>query len=384
MIIDNAGTYTLKYTATDECGNSTTVDRTLEVKAPVYGVEWDGSESTRWTRLGKSALFAEPSPAVNNGTGSSPFDGIMPWSGMEIVEDAEAGTLVSIPKFYYKWTRGIGEEGNGLRLEISSSPQDGFFTSPAHMDRGDGVGERDVVYVGRYLCTTPSMKSLTGVAAREWLTIDGFRTNIHNLGADIWQFDFAMLWTIRMLYLVEFADWDSQRKIGLGTLTGNAMGGTDSMQYHTGTTGATKEDASVVQYRHIEGLWSSRSSQFVDGLYFSNYSSYVTKNPADFNDPQKRVFVANPKLQNEVAGIAKEFSIPPSGYEFALIPVAFRTSDTATYDTYVADQFESNYDIASIHSVTDSYSAGLFEISGLIEGASGSGKASRLMKLPSV
>lgn len=34
MIIDNAGTYTLRYTATDDCGKTTTVDRELVVEEP--------------------------------------------------------------------------------------------------------------------------------------------------------------------------------------------------------------------------------------------------------------------------------------------------------------------------------------------------------------
>lgn len=43
MIIDNAGTYTLRYTATDDCGKTTTVDRELVVAEPIYS--WtDGTD----------------------------------------------------------------------------------------------------------------------------------------------------------------------------------------------------------------------------------------------------------------------------------------------------------------------------------------------------
>lgn len=49
-------------------------------KSPVhiYGVEWDWTSSgpTNGTRTDDSAGFADPSPAVNNGTGSSPFDNL--------------------------------------------------------------------------------------------------------------------------------------------------------------------------------------------------------------------------------------------------------------------------------------------------------------------
>ena len=75
---------------------------TIPQTTHIYGAEWSGNSETTWTRTDEAAGFSNPSPAVNNGTGSSPFDNLMPWAGMEIVEDAEAGTLVSIPKYWYK------------------------------------------------------------------------------------------------------------------------------------------------------------------------------------------------------------------------------------------------------------------------------------------
>lgn len=47
MIINEAGTYTLKYTATDSCGKTTVVDRELKVEEPtrtLFGVYWGGTQ----------------------------------------------------------------------------------------------------------------------------------------------------------------------------------------------------------------------------------------------------------------------------------------------------------------------------------------------------
>jgi len=46
----------------------------------IYGVEWDWTSSgqTKGTRTDAAASFGDPSPAVNNGSGSSPFDNLMP------------------------------------------------------------------------------------------------------------------------------------------------------------------------------------------------------------------------------------------------------------------------------------------------------------------
>lgn len=51
MIINEAGEYTLKYTATDACGNSTTVERDLVVTEPqIYGALWEGLNDSTLTR----------------------------------------------------------------------------------------------------------------------------------------------------------------------------------------------------------------------------------------------------------------------------------------------------------------------------------------------
>lgn len=306
--------------------------------AKIYGAIWDGSSSPAWTRTDDAASFPDPQPYYSgmSGTPSSPFDSIMPWSGMEIVNDANAGKLVKIPKFWYKWTR----SGASMKLQISDAEQPGFLVSPAHADRGDGAGERDYVYIGRYHCATNTYKSTSGVKPQGSKTRADFRTSIHNLGSKIWQNDFAMFWTIRMLYLVEFANWNSQAKIGGGcsqtTASSSAiynMGYTDSMPYHTGTTsnsiGATVYGGT--QYRYIEGLWDN-VYDFCDGIYFFNGTNiYVINNPASFSDTTGGTRVGT---RANASGVVTEWTAPSaSGFEYALYPAAVTTdSNYATYD----------------------------------------------------
>ena len=61
----------------------------------IYGVEWDWTSSgpTKGTRTDDAAGFEDPNPAVNNGTGSSPFDDLYPWSEM-VKEDRTGGVMV--------------------------------------------------------------------------------------------------------------------------------------------------------------------------------------------------------------------------------------------------------------------------------------------------
>ena len=297
------------------------------VYANIYGVEWDGTSTTALTRTDAAAGFTDPVPAVSNGTGSSPFDNLQPWAGMVRVTDSEAGELVSIPKFYYKWTK----SGNTLKLQIADGPVYGFYVSPAHADRGDGKGERDIVYVGRYHCAS-GYQSTTGAAQKTRITRSEARTNIHNLGATIWQFDYAMRLTIQMLYLVEFANWNSQTKIGYGCSESGSKvnnGQTDAMQYHTGTTAANRTTYGFTQYRYIEGLWDN-VYDWMDGCYYNSSGMNIILNPSKFSDSANGTSIGTPP-----GGFISSFDVVESGGVQWLCPSGNSGSDS----TYIPDNW---------------------------------------------
>lgn len=335
--LSTEGTFNITATYNPGYGPFTATTQYTVKGSSIYGVQWNGTSATSWTRTDDAASFSDPQPyyAGMSGTPSSPFDSCMPWSGMEIVDDADAGKLVKIPKFWFKWTR----SGSSMKLQISDSEQPGFYVSPAHADRGDGSGERDYVYVGRYHCGSSNFKSVSGTTPKVSTTRSDFRTGIHNLGSKIWQYDFAMWWTINMLYLVEFADWNSQAKIGGGcsetTATSSAvynMGYTDNMPYHTGTVsssiGATVYGGT--QYRYIEGLWDN-CYDWCDGIYFSTADVYAIKNPANFSDTTGGTKVGT---RPTATGWTTAWNDPSavSGLEYALYPsTADNSLDGSTY-----------------------------------------------------
>ena len=213
-----------------------------------------------------------------------------------------------------------------MKLQISAIPQEGFLVSPAHADRGDGQGERDMVYVGRYHCGT-TYKSTTGVQPLKSIGQLTARTNIHALGSDIWQYDYAMYWTIMMLYLVEYANWNSQAMIGYGCSPEGAifdMGLTDSMIYHTGTSATSRTTYGSIQYRHIEGLWDN-VCDWCDGIYFSGANVYCIKNPANFSDSGGTLV----GTRNTRGGYITAWNNPiVEGFEYALCPSATEGSES--------------------------------------------------------
>ena len=320
-------TVTVSYT---ENGTTKSISYAITVNAPVYGVSWDGTSTTRFSRTDAAANFADPVPYVSGASSyGSPFDNIYPWSGMNIVDDSVAGKLVSIPKFYFKWTK----TGTTMKLQISEAMFDGAHVSPAHADRGDGSGERDIVYVGRYHCNS-SYKSVTGSAPKTSITRSTARSGIHALGSSYWQYDFAMFWTICMLYLVEFGDWNSQAKIGYGCGNNSSaqnVGASDAMPYHTGTMQSARTTYGVgCQYRYIEDLWGN-VFDWCDGIYFSGADVYCIKKPASFSDSSGGTKVGTRPTSS---GYTSAWGIPTaSGFEYALYPSVASGSDS----TYIPD-----------------------------------------------
>ena len=300
----------------------------------IYGVEWDWDtgNSTSGTRTDDSALFADPNPAVNNGSGSSPFDNLYPWSEM-VKETRTGGVMVKEPKYWFKWTK----TGKKLKLQIADGPVEGFHVDPVNMDRGDGLGELDYSFIGRYHCASGTYKSETNKAQQVSITRSTARTQIHNLGSNIWQMDFAQMWYVGMLFLVEFADWNGQTTIGYGcsqNVSKQNNGRTDSMQYHTGTTAANRTTYGFTQYRNIEGWWDN-VFEWMDGCYYTSSGLNVILNPAKFSDNASGTLIGSMPS----SGYPSDLAIPTqSGFEWALRPASTGGSTT----TYVPDNWVFN------------------------------------------
>lgn len=322
-----AGTWTVTATLGDE-----TTEGSVEVSeyrnyplelayVHIYGASWDGTSTTRWSRTDEAAEFTDPVPYVAGASSyGSPFDNLQPWAGM-VKSERTGGTMVSIPKFWYKLT----QNGRGMTIKIADRAVEGYSVSPAHMDRGDGNGERDVVYIGRYHCNG-TYKSGTG-SPRANMTRSSARSGIHNLGSTIWQSDFAMRFTLWLLYIVEFADWNSQAKIGYGCSPSSntfTMGYTDSMPYHTGTDQSSRATYGGTQYRNIEGLWDN-VLDWCDGCYYNSSGLNIILNPANFSDSSNGTAVGVPSN-----GWPSAFRVKTNGGFPVFIPTSASGND-ATY-----------------------------------------------------
>ena len=94
----------------------------------IYGIDFTNMATTsKCIRTDDAVDFADPNPAVAGGTGSSPFDNTMPWSGMVRSTDPNAGEVVAIPKFYFKWETD-GTKATGLKISMAKFlSKDGKF-----------------------------------------------------------------------------------------------------------------------------------------------------------------------------------------------------------------------------------------------------------------
>lgn len=328
LYLSIAGTWTVTATLGEETTTATVEvteykDYPLELAyVHIYGASWDGTSTTKWSRTDEAAEFTDPVPYVAGAKSyGSPFDNLQPWAGM-VKSERTGGTMVAIPKFWYL----LEQSGSGMSIKIADHKVAGYSVSPAHMDRGDGNGERDVVYIGRYHCNG-TYKSGTG-SPRANMTRSSARSGIHNLGSTIWQSDFAMRFTLWLLYIVEFADWNSQAKIGYGCSPSGSiitMGYTDTMPYHTGTDQSSRATYGGTQYRNIEGLWDN-VFDWCDGCYNNGDGLNIVLNPSKFSDSSGGTAVGVPSN-----GWPSAFKVKTNGGFPTFIPTSASGSDNTTY-----------------------------------------------------
>lgn len=328
--VGKAGTWEIKATKGDQTTEGTVSitasgqSKSLTLSyANVFGVCWDTSNSsTALTRLTPStdpyglvtkSVTTEPVPAVGTGSGSSPFDAYAPWSGMQKTT-MDSNVMVFIPVFYVAQKR----SGTKQYFYVSDKVKTGFTKHP-------GSGK----YVGRYHMNS-SGKSVSGNGPYANITRATARNKAKSLGSKYHLYDFATYCAIIFLYIVEFADWDCQSKIGRGYVSdGNTnitSGFTDGMTYHTGRTSGI-DGLTAVQYRWIENLWGN-VCQWVDGFNVNSTTAYYCTDPSKYADDTATGYTNIGTLPAD--GWIKDLTVTDTGL---LIPKTTGGSET----TYIPD-----------------------------------------------
>ena len=349
--VGKAGTWTITATKDGETATGTveitasgqSKSLTLDYVA-VFGVCWDTSNSsTALTRLTKTSdpyefvtkyVTTEPVPAVGTGAGSSPFDNYAPWNGVKECNLDEYGTvtawkgqsgfsranaytMVYVPVFY------VATKTNGTKkyFYVSDKAKTGFTRHP-------GSGK----YVGRYHMNNSGISIGGQNSAIVNVTRATARNKAKNNGSKFHLYDFATYCALIWLYVVEFADWDCQQKIGYGKVNGNnalPSGSTDSMAYHTGRVNEwTDNKYNPIQYRWIENLWGN-VYQWVDGFNANGTTAYYCTDPSKYADDTTTGYTQIGTLPS--SGWIKDLTVTNDGL---LIPKTVGGSETTFIPDY--------------------------------------------------
>ena len=365
----------------------------------IFGVEVD-FVNRKFTRL---------AGAVGKTPGSS-FDSLTPWGGryrcnltdagvevakygdtgytetgaltsaVTIGEDTYAvGTAVQVmvkqPKFYYKVvplktekiSGGKGYHLRKARYYISPTPKAGFKLHPLFK------GDKDFVYLSAYegslydvsadayilddsqvadftsstgdkLCSIANAKPLSG------LTQDATRRKVgilaENRGTGWYQMFVESAAATQMLFLIEYASFNTQSQIGNGN-SGKTDDGSTNMSELTGATanlgnasGAVTNgnDIQIVSYRGEENFWGN-IWKWMDGLTMYDHVPYVCDDFA-FEESKK---TGNYKEVNFTAaganGYINAFGYDPD-YDYLFIPS--EVGNSASSSVPVGDYYYQN------------------------------------------
>ncbi len=227
--------------------------------------------------------------------------------------------LTRIPKFWYK----IWQE-------------DGYYYYSVADNKIDGYLESEQFSVGRYTNSGDSsgVFSRSGYTPFVNYTITNARTYAQNIGEGFGILDYHVF-LISLLYLVEYADFNSQSKLGNGNVSTSATlvsGGCDSLGMKSGCI--NNDSKHSVVYRGIEDIYGN-VWQFIDGINIKDNVAYVSYNSSDyavdkFDGSYREVGYVNAKSN----GYIKEL-----GYDSNNPLITFPSSVGGTASTYIPDYY---------------------------------------------
>lgn len=330
------------------------------LKTKIYGVRRAlSSSSSSWERIEDSiGLIANAQQGTE--TVKNDFDSIYPWCdiiscnydttnnkinayyGDENFEfDGSNGQVMTIiPQFYYRRY----QDNEYEYILISKKPLKGYVKSEQFM-----IGRYATNYGGNGN-TIPIIAS--GYIGSDGKTVAEARTKARGLG-DGWQLMDWHYFLIQLLYLVEYADYNSQVKLGNGQTDANdrniVSGECNSLGMKSGSLNTSNVGyQNSVIYRGIEDLFGI-DYQLIDGINIKNCQVYINYNPltydsSSFSGNYKMLSYLCPDTSNKTK-LAKKL-----GYDIEnpLIAFPIEVSDTIMssgiepeLETYITDGFYS-------------------------------------------
>ena len=371
-----------------EIGVSITGKQVTETNL-IYGIKRDtNSTSTEWERIEASigleanAVLPESgNTTVANTDVKNDFDNIYPWSNIRSYnydaskkkvtawygdsnfkfDGSNGEVLTFIPGFWYK-----REVVDGIEYQyISKYEQSGYsYSEPFSVGRykisrasslsntssntngkielmsvvrkvhGQGSGHASTDD-GSFNIETETISSSNGGLSLTNKTIDEYREYASKLGSDFSQMDYHY-YVLQMLYLVEYADYDSQSKLGQGiTNPGDEvtinMGGTDSLGMQSGCL-ANDSKTSII-YRGIEDIFGY-VGEFIDGIIIKDGQAYINY---DFTTYWSSTFYGNYQALGYVNALSNGYIIK-LGYD--------SNNPLIGLPTFVSGNEEANYNVS--------------------------------------
>ena len=320
------------------------VDNIEAVRGHIYGVrrKITNNTSTAWERI-KDSVGLVANATKNGGTVVNNFDDLAPWSEIKSCNyDIETGKVKAwfgdatfnfdgsngdvftyIPDVYLK----IYQEDDYDYILLSDIPRSGFT-------------KYDSFFIARYAGSVVDDKlhSYSGLAPTVSKTIAQFRTLARALGDKFSLLDYRYF-IIQMLYLVEYANYNSQSMLGNGVMSitwdnkwdGLSAGGCDSLGMKSGCL--VNDGKNSVIYRGIENPYGNMW-QFVDGITVVDRIAYICKDHSQYADsktasPYKKLGYVN----GDTNGWTKNLGFDPDE-PLARFPVEIGGSSSAGTGDY--------------------------------------------------
>lgn len=246
--------------------------------------------------VGTVQYYLDPTNSTKKADGSA-----------SVLTGADGQVMVEIPAFYYRHTY----SSTTHTWRISQTPQAGFELHPAFLKNGLPVGNR---YIGAYEgsmwdATTSAMVSSANIVTDMYAAGDKlcsysgqfpkvnetraeFRAMAASRGTGWRQQDYDLVSAIQLLYLVEYANFNSQTMIGMGRTerTGTWVadsyigqcGKSNAIGNGTASVGGDTNNA-YMTYRGIENFFGN-VWKFVDGINVNSNVPYVSNTDTQFAD----------------------------------------------------------------------------------------------------